>query len=183
MNERVLPFDFHYAETCVVLTMSLTLAMFLASLELEHEDFLRAELFNDFARHLCAVDEGSADFGLASVLADQEDFVEDDLTCFFASELFHVEDIAFFDTVLLATSLNDCMHCAFTLRLRPLLTWADVPLGNVVADRFFVSLLSDFRGVGIIMPPTSRRNGFGWCSLFYQNCQEQKGRKRWLSAC
>ena len=94
------------------LTVTLLLALVLLCLVLEDDDLLVLVLRSN----------GSGHFRVLNILADLDirtvrdhDDVEGNLCAHFCAQLFHLDDIAFGNLVLLSAVFDDCVHDSFYL--------------------------------------------------------------------
>jgi hypothetical protein len=98
--------DFDLSEP---LTVALTLHVVLTTAELDDAHFVVTTLRNDFGNHFSAVYDRSADLNVVAI-ADQQNAIESHGFASGDFELLDLEEFAFGDFVLLATSNNYCVH-------------------------------------------------------------------------
>jgi len=98
--------DFDLSEP---LTVALTLHVVLTTAELDDAHFVVTALRNDFGNHFGTVYDRGADFNVVAI-ADQQNAIESHGVASGELEFLDLEEFAFGDFVLLATSNNYCVH-------------------------------------------------------------------------
>ena len=88
--------------------MALLTAIVLLGLVLEDDDLLAADLADDLALDLCALDDRGADPDVTVVAHEQD--VERNRGVDLRIDLLDVDHVALTDAVLLATSRDNCVH-------------------------------------------------------------------------
>ena len=93
----------------IILPVTLFPSIVLPSLHLEHDDLAVPVLLYNGAGYSGTIHDGATDFDLGS-LTHHENAIEIHLLAYISRELFHLDDIALVDAVLLTACLDYCVH-------------------------------------------------------------------------
>src|SRR5690606_23491385 len=94
------------------LAVALLLAMMLAAAEFDDTNLVVTTLFNHFSGHLGTADQRLANSDLVTV-CNQQHFVEVNAFAGADFQLLDFQRVAFFNAILLATGLDNCVHLYF----------------------------------------------------------------------